>query len=173
MPSFFSRSNWLTRSTALQKRTRFPLWMAATPGAVAIWVLQPLTEELAGATHEDQVAGAVHEGGAGQLLNLGLRQGSFGPVNAGQITVHRKAGGLELVAQAAHLPVGEFGSDQPVEPGFRLHGLARTFRQPFAPSRRHAIEMQGFQLGKLVNGHIAPRANGHIAGNRPSARWQA
>jgi hypothetical protein len=48
---------------------------------------------------------------------------------------------LELIAQASHLAIGQFGVDQPVKPGFRLHRPPRSLGQQFAPGGRHAIQM--------------------------------
>ena len=63
------------------------------------------------AADQDQVVRAVHKGGAGQLLDLPLIEGRFGPVDGAQVTMDWKAGSLELIAQAAHLPIGLFGLD--------------------------------------------------------------
>ncbi len=37
------------------------------------------------AADQDQVVGVVHEGGAGQLLDLSLIEGRFGPVDSAQV----------------------------------------------------------------------------------------
>ena len=79
-----------------------------------------------------------HEGCGRQLLDLRLRQRGLSPFDAGQIAVHREARGLELIAQAADLAIGEFGFDQPVQPGFGLHRPAWALGQQFAPRRDQA-----------------------------------
>lgn len=103
------------------------------------------------AAHQDQIMRGLHEGGTGQLLDLGLAQRCFRPVDPGQIAVHGEACGFELIAQAAYLAIGELGFDQAIKPGFRLHRTARALGQQLSPGRRHAIEMQRIELCQTVN----------------------
>jgi len=65
--------------------------------------------------HQDQVVRGLHEGGAGQQLDLHLRSRRIGPVDPSQVPMHREACDLELVTQTPHLAVGELGIDQPVQ----------------------------------------------------------
>jgi hypothetical protein len=74
-----------------------------------------------GSAHQDQIVRGLHERRAGQLLDLRSRQRRFHPIDPGQIPVHREPRRLELIAQASHLPISQFGVNQPVKPGFRLH----------------------------------------------------
>jgi len=68
-----------------------------------------------GSAYQDQVVRCFHKGGARQLLDLGLWQRRFRPIDPGQIAMHREARGLDLVTQAANLAVGKFGIDQPIQ----------------------------------------------------------
>lgn len=72
-----------------------------------------------------------HKPGARQLLDLRLRQRRFRPIDAGEIPMHREARRLELIAQAAHLPIGQFGLDQPIELGLGLHRPLESFARCF------------------------------------------
>lgn len=78
----------------------------------------------AGAADQDQVMRAVHEGAAGQLLDLPLIERGFLPVETAEVAMNRETGGLELIAQAAHLAIRLLGLDQPIQPDFRARGLA-------------------------------------------------
>ena len=69
----------------------------------------------AGSPDQDQIVRSFHKGGARQLLDLGLWQRRFRPIDPGQISMHREARGLDLVTQAANLAVGKFGIDQPIQ----------------------------------------------------------
>ena len=144
----------------------------------------------AGAADQDQIVRGRHEGGGRQLLDLRLRQRGFGPFDAGQVAMHREAGCLELVAQTADLAIGEFGFDQPVQPGFGLHRPAWALSQQLAPRRGHAVEMQRAELGqavlakcreadsskgkrlnsKISGWHGSPPAGGRSGRNRRAAR---
>ncbi|MNF10421.1 hypothetical protein D3C80_2113520 [compost metagenome] len=48
----------------------------------------------------------------------------FLPVEAAEVAMDREAGGLELIAQAAHLAIRLLGLDQSIQPDFRARGLA-------------------------------------------------
>ena len=65
--------------------------------------------------------------------------------------MHRETCGLELVAQAANLAVGEFGLDQPVHPGFGLDRSPWSLGQQLAPGGCHAVEMQRVEPGQAIN----------------------
>jgi hypothetical protein len=106
----------------------------------------------AGAADQDQVMRGRHEGCAGQLLDLRLRQGRFGPIKPGQIAVYRKARDLELVAQAADLAIGELGLDHAVEQCLGLHGPPGSLGEPLVPGGGHAVEVQRVELGGAVGG---------------------
>jgi hypothetical protein len=64
-----------------------------------------------GSAHQDQIVRGMHEGRARQLLDLRLRQGRFRPIDVGEIPMHREPRRLQLIAQAAHLAIGQFGVD--------------------------------------------------------------
>jgi hypothetical protein len=55
--------------------------------------------------------------------------------------MHREPRSLELISQAANLPIGQFGLDQPIQPSLGLHRPSRPFGQQLAPGGCHAIQM--------------------------------
>ncbi|MNF55759.1 hypothetical protein D3C84_372320 [compost metagenome] len=81
----------------------------------------------AGTADQNQVMRAVHEGAAGQLLDLLVIERSFLPVETAEVAMNREAGGLELIAQAAHLAICLLGLNQSIQPDFWTRGLARGF----------------------------------------------
>jgi hypothetical protein len=95
----------------------------------------------AGSADQDQIVRRFHKPGARQLLDLRLRQWRFRPIDAGEIPMHREPRRLELIPQAANLPIGQFGLDQPIQPGLGLHRPPRPLGQQLAPGRRHAVQM--------------------------------
>jgi hypothetical protein len=91
--------------------------------------------------HQNQIVRRFHKGRACQLLDLGVWQRRFRPIDPGQIPMHREPRRLELVTQAANLTIGQFGLDQAIQPGLGLHRPPRPVGQQLAPGGRHAIQM--------------------------------
>jgi|GEM_PF-3291804 len=70
----------------------------------------------AGAADQDQVVGLFHKMACRQLFDTGFLQRRFRPINLEQVTMNGKTGRLELVVEAANLPVDLFSGDQTIQP---------------------------------------------------------
>ena len=129
-----------------------------------------------GSTHQDQIVRGFHKASTGQLLDLRLRQRRFRPIDPGQIPMHREARRFKLIAQASHLAIGQFGVNQPVQPGFGLHRPPWPLSRQLAPGGRHAIQMQRIELGQAVHArwvnerHGSPRADDRSGRNQRAAQ---
>ena len=78
-------------------------------------------------------------------------QGGFAPVKTGQITMDREAGGFQLIAQAARLPIGVFAVQQPQQNGLEREGfVARRFGLQFSPSNSHSEQLQGLKPRDVI-----------------------
>src|SRR5271166_5622863 len=128
------------------------------------------------AADQDDIVSIFKELAAMELTREGLVDLAAGEVEAGEIAIVRKAGGLELIGRRSHLPVGRLRLQELRQDGQRrLEGRGALLGQ-LADRLSHAMHFEtaqhdddGAAGGTMTHG--APP--GLCAGRRSARRWTA
>src|SRR5580704_15079826 len=130
----------------------------------------------AGAADQNDIVGVFQELAAKELTRERLVDLTAGEVEAGEIAIVRKAGGLELIGRRSHLPVGRLRLQELRQDGQRRLKGRRALLGQLADRLSHAVHFKAAQhdddgAGGGIMTHGAPP--GLCAGRRSARRWTA